>query len=135
MGGDGGWKVTSVLVVRSPGCRSSSRSGRLWVLPSLGSAQQAVAKERALFAWSLGNAQGQVQFGEDLLTRRRQSSLWACVSSMSSNRWRSQHLWGTDLGQQLGNVWGIMRCLGEKGPFWSARRKEGRKEGNREGDA
>ena len=55
--------MTSVLVLvgRSPGIPEQLHIGS-----PLGFASQAVAKERALFAWSLGNVQGQVHFGEDL---------------------------------------------------------------------
>ena len=54
--------------------------GQLQVGSPWGFAPTAVAKERALFAWSLGDIQGRVYFSEDLqIGCRRQCLLGSCV--------------------------------------------------------
>lgn len=94
---------------------------------ALGFCPRAVAKERALFAWSLGDVQGQVHLSGDLqIGCRRQCLLGSCVKHPVS---------GGEAGVFGGSSGAVFRDHEEPGRKGGPDGQQGQAEGNREREA
>ena len=121
MGGRGGWRVTSVLVARSPGLPGQLQVGSPW-----GFAPELLLR-RGLFARSLGHVQGQVHFSGDLqIGCQRQCLLGSCVKHPVS---------GGEAGVFGGSSGAVFRDHEEPGRKGGPDGQQGQAEGNREWEA